>query len=132
MESLSILSCCQLEKTVTKGYNYYASEQVSEIKENITDGFYHVWSHVMASMKHLSYLCKIVIDVDYSFVLNAECQCVAGRGGKRNNVEAILFALVEFRESQMKTSCTGQPQQWHLSSRTSKKRTKHQTIGETL
>ena len=120
------------EKPLTKGYNFYGSGHVSEIKVNITDGFCHVWSHVMASMKQLSYLCKIVIDVDSSFVLNAECQCVAGRGGKCNHVAAILFALVEYRESQMKTSCTGQPQQWHLPSRTSKKRTKPQTIGDTL
>ena len=66
----------------------------------------------MANMTHQSYLCKIVIDVDSSFVFNAECQCVAGRVGKCNHVAAILFALVEFRESQMKTSFTGQPQQW--------------------
>ena len=57
---------------------------------------------------------------------------MVGHGGKCNNVAAILFALVEFRESQMKTSCTGQPQQWHLRSRTSKKRTKPKIIGETM
>ena len=69
------------EKPLTKGYNCYGSGHVSQIKVNITDGFCHVWSHVLASMKQLSYLCKIVIDVDSSFVLNAECQCVAGRHG---------------------------------------------------
>ena len=62
------------EKPLTKGYNCYGSGHVSEIKVNITDGFCHVWSHVLASMKQLSYLYKIVIDVDWSFVLNAECR----------------------------------------------------------
>ena len=103
MQSLSIMSCCQWQK-----------------------------HQDMASMKHQSYLCKIVIDLDCSFLLNAECQCVAAREDKCNNVAAILFALDKFRESQMKTNCTGQPQQWHLPSRTSKKRTKPQTTGETL
>ena len=64
--------------------------------------------------------------------LQSVCVHMAGRGGKCNHVGAILIARVEFRESQMKTSWTGQPQQWHLPSRTSKKRTKPQIIGETL
>ena len=47
------------EKTLTKGYNFYGSGHVSEIKVHITDGFCHVWSHIMACMKHQSYLCSL-------------------------------------------------------------------------
>ena len=39
------------EKPHTKGYNFYGSGHVSAIEVNITDGFCHVWSHVMASLK---------------------------------------------------------------------------------
>ena len=44
--------------------------------------------------QHQSYICKIVIDGDCASVLDAECQYVAGRGGKHNHVAAIWFALI--------------------------------------
>lgn len=118
------------DKPLTKGYNFYGSGHVSEIKVNLSDQYCHVWSHVMASMRDESYLTKTVLDAKSSCILKAECACVAGRGGKCNHIAAVLFALVEYRDSQMKISCTGKPQQWHLPSRSRKRKTKPQKIGE--
>ena len=71
---------------------------MSEIKVNITDEFCHVWSYSTVGVKNQSYLYKIVIDSECAFVMNVECQCVAGLGGKCGHIAAILFAL-ELRNS---------------------------------
>lgn len=118
------------DKPLTKGFNFYGSGHVQEIKVNNTDGHCHVWSSVMASMKDKTYLSKIVLEGTSGVILRAECQCVAGCGGKCNHIAAVLFALIEYRESMKKDSCTSNPQQWHLPSRKSKKRTRPQKIGK--
>ncbi len=118
------------EKPLVKGYNFYGSGHVTEIKVNVTDGYCHVWSKVYASMKDQLYLSKIVLEGASGLVISAECACVAGRGGKCNHVAAVLFALLKFREVQSQPSCTGQPQKWHLPSRKRKRETVPKKIGE--
>lgn len=117
------------DKPLRKGYNFYASGHIQEIKVNCTEGYCHIWSRVMASMKDQIYLTKIVLEEKTAVILTSGCNCVAGCGGKCNHIAAVLFALIEYRESQRTDSCTSKPQQWHLPSRKRKKQTKPQRIG---
>ena len=57
--------------------------------------------------------------------MSAQCTCKAGANGYCKHVGALLYAILDFTESDLKqilpnTSCTEKPQQWHkLTQRTS-------------
>ena len=84
---------------------------LSDIPHN--SNYTHMYEYLMKREVIVLSADRVVIDNVMLPVaekpLQPECLCVAGRGGKCNHVGAILFALVEFRESQLTTFCTGQP-----------------------
>jgi hypothetical protein len=112
------------EKPLRKGYNFYGSGHVKEIKLCPVTGIIHVKASVMASMRDKIYMVSVTVEKNSSLILNAKCQCVAGAGGKCNHVAGVLFALLEYRESMRNRSCTDKPQEWHLPSRKSKQHSK--------
>ena len=117
------------EKPLRKGYNFYGSGHIEEIKSNRTGDHCHLWTRVQSSMKDKVYTTKIVFG-NTGIILRGHCQCVAGKGGKCNHVAASLFAVLDYLESQKSASCTGQPQKWHLPSRKRKRQTVPTKIGE--
>ena len=117
------------EKPLRKGFNFYGSGHVKEIRFRPVTSVTHVKASVMASMRNTVYLISVTIENETSLVLNAKCQCVAGAAGKCNHVAGVLFALLEYKENMRKTSCTDEPQKWQLPSRKSKRCTKPVNIG---
>ncbi|CAF1466352.1 unnamed protein product [Rotaria sordida] len=54
-------------------------------------------------------------------ILEATCQCVAGKGGRAacKHVAALCFALLDYDENKLYEACTERLQQWHQPTRKS-------------
>ena len=61
------------EKPLRKGYNFFASGHVSNIKLNSLGDITHVWADVLASMKENNYDVKVVIH-KYGVVVDGKLQ----------------------------------------------------------
>jgi hypothetical protein len=118
------------EKPLRKGFNFNGSGHVKQIRLCPVNGNTHIKASVMASMRDKEYIVSVTIENETSIILCAKCQCVAGAGGKCNHIAGVLFALLEYKESMRRTSCTDEPQKWHLPSRKSKRSSKPVNIGK--
>lgn len=119
------------EKPLRKGYNFFASGHVDDVKLNPQTKVTHISATVLSSMKENKYKAKVVLDTSNGLVLNAQCACIAGKGGKCNHIAALLYYCLDF-QYYMKTqspSKTEKLQQWHRPSRKAKKNTKPTKTG---
>jgi len=119
------------EKPLRKGYNFFASGHVDDLKLNPLEKITHVKATVLSSMKQNKYKASVVLDKSSGLVLSAKCDCVAGMGGKCNHVAAILFFCLDFQHQlrHQSPSKTEKLQEWHQPSRKAKKNTKPTKTG---
>lgn len=120
-------------KPLVKGYNFFASGNVGEIKLNPSKSYIHIRTSVLASMRDQKYDVKVVLESAKGLVVQAECglKCPAGAGGKCNHVAALLFALVDYVNTMRNPDCcTNKPQTWHKPTRKYKKATQPQVVGK--
>lgn len=130
-ETVTIASLPVSQKPLRKGFNFFKSGHVSDVKFNKVEDVVHVTATVLSSYKNKSYRTDIVLKSQTGIVLKAKCHCVAGQGGKCNHVAGVLFGLLDFQESMKDApeSCTSREQKWHQPSRKAKKHTKPLKIG---
>ncbi len=119
------------DKPLVKGFNFYGSGHVGDMKFNVTGNICHAWGHVTASMKQQRYLTKVALDAS-GIIMTASCECPAGQGGKCNHVAAVLFWILDHKDLQAPQSCTEQPQAWHQPSSAAKKKIKPTKIGTSI
>jgi hypothetical protein len=127
----SIIPLPTAEKPLRKGYNFFASGHVDDVKLNILEKVTHLKATVLSSMKECKYKSSLVLDNESGLVLTAKCDCVAGKGGKCNHIAALLFYCLDFQHhiQTQSPSKTEKLQQWHRPSRKAKKNTKPTKTG---
>jgi len=130
--SVSTIPLPTAEKPLRKGYNFFASGHVDDVKLNPLENITHIRATVLSSMKESKYKTNLVLDNTYGLVLTAKCECVAGKGGKCNHIAALLFYCIDFQHhmKSQSPSKTEKLQQWHQPSRKAKKNTKATRTGD--
>ena len=125
-ETVTVASLPVSQKPLRKGYNFFKSGHVSEVKFNKVEDIVHVNATVLSSYKSKSYRTDLVLKQQSAMVLTAKCHCVAGNGGKCNHVAGVLFGLLDFQKTvkDAPESCTSKEQKWHQPSRKAKKMTR--------
>lgn len=68
--------------------------------------------------KSLRYFIKIIIDEEGE-ILEANCECVAGKGTKAacEHIATVAYAILHFKEHKkwyIRTTCTSNRQVWHM------------------
>jgi len=118
-------------KPLVKGYNFFASGHVGEIMLNPSKTYIHFRTAVLASMRDTKYDVKLVLENKKGLVVQGNCKCPAGTGGKCNHIAALLFALVDYVNTMRNPDCcTNKPQTWHKPTRKNKKATHPQVVGK--
>jgi len=120
------------EKPLRKGYNFFASGHVDQVKINTMENVRHLSAVVLSSMKKDQYKVKIVLDNKSGLVIKGTCECVAGKAGKCNHVAALLYYCLDFQHCYKCTpsSKTEKLQEWSKPSRKSKQNTKPTKTGD--
>ena len=97
----------------------FKASHVFDVKFNSShDDFCFFEARVKASMTRNKVYRTKVRQNKMGEVMSAQCTCKAGANGYCKHVGTLLYAILDFSESDLKqtptnTSCTEKPQQWH-------------------
>ena len=97
----------------------FKASHVFDVKFNSShDNFCFSEARVKASMTRNKVYRTKVRQNKMGEVMSTQCTCKAGANGYSKHVGALLYAILDFTESDLKqippnTSCTEKPQQWH-------------------
>ena len=108
-------------KPMVKGFNFYKSGHVLNVKSCLKNHKTFIKSLVLLSMKKTSaYSCFIVL-TNQGSVSSVSCGCPAGIDGWCNHIAATLFALEVFCKSQAsneregnEAASTSKPCRWNI------------------
>ena len=108
-------------KPMVKGFNFYKSGHVLNVKSCLKNNKTFIKSLVLPSMRKTSaYSCFIVL-TNQGSVSSASCGCPAGIDGRCNHIAATLFALEVFCKSKAsnereanEAASTSKPCRWNI------------------
>ena len=112
-----------IEKTTQRGRMFQAERYISsdEIYTKVSEETFFVRGKCRASMKQEKRTMEIRIDKTSSDVVNAYCDCPAGKSGYCNHIMGLLFEVASYSLNELKTvpeevACTSKHRQWGIPS----------------
>lgn len=111
---------CHTAKPLRRGKQFYDSGNVTEMKDNKSDHYYHVKAKVLASMRQVKYCVTVTLSANSGFVQDASCECRSSALARCSHVAALLYAIGNCDRNADNLPCTSKPQTWDMGKKKSK------------